>query len=103
MSGANLTLCLFAYAKYLSCARSSRRQFSTAKGEIVSRFVLSINADPLISPDSNISSSSLENSRNRIGESGDPCGIPVFICTFWLVNPLVTRRVFYPLTKPLIT
>ena len=38
----------------------------------MSIFILLIKANPLISLNFNISSSSLENNKNKIGESGNP-------------------------------
>ena len=68
----NFTLYLWAHARYLLCAFLRRQQFTTAKGETVSIFILLIKANPLVSLESSISSSLLENSRKRIRESGDP-------------------------------
>ena len=65
----------------------------------MSIFILLIKADLLVSLDSSISSSSLENNKNRIKESGDPWGMPVFISTFWLTSPPATKRVVCPLIK----
>ena len=81
LSGANFTPCLFAHARHLLCACSRRWQFTAAEGETVSMFVLLTKADPLVFPDSSISSSLLENSKNKIRESSNPWGIPIFILT----------------------
>ena len=103
LSSANFTLCLFAHARHLLCACSRRWQFTAAEGETVSMFVLLTKADPLVFPDSSISSSSLENSKNKIRESGDPWGMPVLMLTSWLVCPPADRRVVCPLINPLVT
>ena len=66
----------------------------------MSIFILSIKADPLVFLDSSISSSSLENNKNRIGESGNPWGMPVFILTSWLTSPPATKQVVCPSIKP---
>ena len=95
----NFTLYFRAYARHLLCASSRRRQFTATKGETVSIFISSIKADPLVFLDSSISSSSLENNKNRIGESGDPWGMPVFISTSWLTSPPATKRVSKYITR----
>jgi hypothetical protein len=68
----NFTLYFRAYARHLLYASSKRQQFTTTKGETVSIFILLTKADPLVSLDFSIFSSSLENNKNRIRESGDP-------------------------------
>ena len=68
----NFTLYFQAYAKHLLYTSLRRQQFTATKGEIVSIFILLIKADPLVSLNSNISSSLLENNKNRIRESGNP-------------------------------
>ena len=67
----NFTLYFWAYAKYLLYTSLKRQQFTATKGEIVSIFMLLIKADPLVSLNFNISSSSLKNNKNKIRESGD--------------------------------
>ena len=68
----NFTLYFQAYTRYLLCASLRRWQFTATKGETVSIFILSTKADPLVSLDFSISSSLLENNKNRIRESGNP-------------------------------
>ena len=68
----NFTLYFQAYARHLLYTFLRRWQFTTTKGEIVSIFILLIKADLLVSLDFNISSSLLENNKNRIRESGNP-------------------------------
>ena len=68
----NFTLYFQAHTKYLLYTSLRHWQFTATKGEIVSIFISLIKADPLVSLNSSISSSSLENNKNRIGESGDP-------------------------------
>ena len=68
----NFILYFWAYARHLLYTSLRRQQFTTIKGEIVSIFILLIKADPLVSLNFNISSSSLENNKNRIKESGNP-------------------------------
>ena len=67
----NFTLYFQAYTKYLLYTSLRRRQFITTKGETVSIFILLIKADPLVSLNSNISNSLLENNKNKIRESSD--------------------------------
>ena len=68
----NFTLYFQAHARHLLCASLRRWQFTITKGETVSIFILLIKADFLVSLDFSISSSSLENNKNRIRESGNP-------------------------------
>ena len=68
----NFTLYFQAYAKHLLYASSRHQQFTTTEGETVYIFILLIKANPLVSLDFSISSSLLENNKNRIRESGDP-------------------------------
>ena len=68
----NFTLYFQAHTRHLLYTSSRRQQFTTTKGETVSIFILLIKANPLVSLDFSISSSSLENNKNRIRESGDP-------------------------------
>ncbi len=66
---------------HFSCASSRRLQFSWAESPHVIMFVLSMNLKPsffslmLCMP----SRSSDMKKRNRIGEMGDPWGIPEFV------------------------
>ena len=68
----NFTLYFQAHARHLLCTSSRRWQFTATKGEIVSIFISSIKADPLVFLNSSISNSLLENNKNRIRESGNP-------------------------------
>ena len=68
----NFTLYFQAYARYLLCTSSKHQQFTATKGETVSIFILLIKADPLVSLNFSISSSLLENNKNRIKESSNP-------------------------------
>ena len=68
----NFTLYFQAHTRHLLYTSLRRWQFTTTEGEIVSIFILLIKADPLVSLNSSISSSLLENNKNRIGKSGDP-------------------------------
>ena len=68
----NFTLYFQAYAKYLLYTSLRCWQFTATEGETVSIFILLIKADPLVFLNFSISNSSLENNKNRIGESGNP-------------------------------
>ena len=68
---ANFTLYFRAHARHLLYASLRRRQFTTTKGETVSIFILLIKADFLVFLDFSISSSLLENNKNKIRESGN--------------------------------
>ena len=68
----NFILYFRAYAKHLLYTSLRRRQFTAIKGEIVSIFILLIKADSLVFLNSSISSSLLENNKNKIRESGNP-------------------------------
>ena len=68
----NFTLYFQAYARHILYTSLRRRQFTITKGETVSIFILLIKADPLVSLNFSISSSLLENNKNKIRESGDP-------------------------------
>ena len=68
----NFTLYFQAYARHLLYTSLRRWQFTTTKGETVSIFILLIKANPLVSLDFSISSSLLENNKNRIRESSNP-------------------------------
>ena len=67
----NFTLYFRAHARHLLYTSLRRQQFTTTKRETVSIFILLIKADPLVFLDFNISSSLLENNKNRIKESGN--------------------------------
>ena len=67
----NFILYFWAYARHLLYTSLRRWQFTTTKGEIVSIFILLIKANPLVFLDFSISSSLLENNKNRIRESGN--------------------------------
>ena len=67
----NFTLYFQAHAKHLLYTSLRRRQFTATKGETVSIFISLIKADFLVFLDFSISSSLLENNKNRIRERGD--------------------------------
>ena len=67
----NFTLYFQAHAKHLLYTSLRHQQFTTIKGETVSIFILLIKADPLVSLDSSIFNSLLENNKNKIRESGN--------------------------------
>ena len=68
----NFTLCFQAYTRHLLYTSLRRQQFTITKREIVSIFILLIKANPLVFLNFSISSSLLENNKNKIRESGDP-------------------------------
>ena len=68
----NFTLYFWAYARHLLYTFSRHQQFTATEGEIVNIFILLTKANPLVSLDSSISNSLLENNKNRIRESGNP-------------------------------
>ena len=68
----NFTLYFQAYARHLLYTSLRRQQFTATEGETVSIFILLIKANPLVSLDFSISSSLLENNKNRIRESSNP-------------------------------
>ena len=68
----NFTLYFQAYARHLLYTSLRRWQFTVTKRETVNIFILSTKADPLVFLNFSISSSSLKNNKNRIGESGNP-------------------------------
>ena len=68
----NFTLYFWAYARHLLYTSLRYWQFTITKGETVSIFILLIKANPLVSLNFSISSSLLENNKNRIRESGNP-------------------------------
>ena len=67
----NFTLYFQAYTRHLLYTSLKYQQFTTTKGEIVSIFILLIKANFLVFLDSSISSSLLENNKNRIRESSN--------------------------------
>ena len=67
----NFILYFWAYARYLLYTSLKCWQFTITKGEIVSIFILLIKANSLVFLDFSISSSLLENNKNKIRESGD--------------------------------
>ena len=74
----NLAPYHFAYAMHLLYTWFSLIQFSAAVFPYIIRFVLSIKPRAIISwLLSYVSSGSDIKKRNRIGNRGDPCGIPV--------------------------
>src|SRR5215469_8209195 len=81
LSGANFDPCLLDHSRHLLCASSSRSQFSWAEFPQVIRFVSSTNPNPsLLSSTSCMPSRSSDmKNRKRIGDMGDPWGMPVFI------------------------
>ena len=67
----NFTPYFQAYAKHLLYTSLRRQQCITTEGETVSKFISLIKANPLVFLNFNISSSSLENNKNRIRESSN--------------------------------
>ena len=68
----NFTLYFQAYVRHLLYTFLRYWQFTTTKGETVSIFILLIKANPLVSLNSSIFNSLLENNKNKIRESGNP-------------------------------
>ena len=81
LSGANVAPCLHAHSIHFSWAASSWWQFPAAVGPQTIKLVSSMKPRPisLLFTMSNISRSSLANSRKRIGDRGEPCGMPVCV------------------------
>ena len=81
LSRANIALCLFAYVVHLSCALVSLQQLSQVVSLYVIRLVLSTNPNPsvlLLTYQNSTSSLDIKN-KNRIGNSGDPWGMLVWV------------------------
>ena len=101
-SGENWTPCRLAHSTQASWAFFSVLQFSAAVGPYVIRFVSSTNPIPWVVPSSKVSSKLLTRKSNRIGERGDPCGIPVATVIGGLWYPLKTLVFFFWSLNPCI-